>query len=91
MKKLLIAGALVVGLSIPAISQAEVSAFGVQLPVQSAEVSDNIRGGYVASSPSDTLVVQSLQSEKASAGSHVASSAADSFVVQKLRSSSPNS
>ena len=91
MKNLLIAGALVVGLSIPAVSQAEVNAFGVQLPVQSAEVSDNIRGGHVASSSSDTLVVQSLQSEKVSAGSHVANSAADSFVVQKLRNSSPNS
>ena len=62
MKKLLIAGALVVGLSIPAVSQAEVNAFGVQLPVQSAEVSDNIRGGYVAQSLSDTLQVQTLQS-----------------------------
>ena len=91
MKKLLIAGALVVGLSIPAVSQAEVNAFGVQFPVQSAEVSDNIRGGYVASGSADTLVVQNLQSEKSSAGSHVASSAADSFVVQKLRNSSPNS
>jgi len=87
MRKLLLAGALVVGLSIPAISQAEVNAFGVQLPVQSSEVSDNIRGGYVASSSSDTLVVQSLQSEKVSSGTHVASSAADSFVVQKLRNS----
>ena len=87
MKKLLLAGALVVGLSIPAVSQAEVNAFGVQLPVQSSEVSDNIRGGYVASDSSDTLVVQSLQSEKVSAGTHVASSAADSFVVHKLRTS----
>ena len=91
MKKLLIAGALVVGLSIPAVSQAEVSAFGVQLPVQSAEASDNIRGGYVASGTSDTLVVQKLNSDEVSVGSHVASSAADSFVVQKLRNSSPNS
>jgi len=87
MRKLLLAGALVVGLSLPAISQAEVNAFGVQLPVQSSEVSDNIRGGYVASSSEDTLVVQRLQSEKVSSGTHVASSAADSFVVQKLRNS----
>ena len=87
MRKLLLAGALAVGLSIPAISQAEVNAFGVQLPVKSAEVSDNLRGGHVASSSADTLVVQRLQSEKVSAGTHVASSAADSFVVQKLRNS----
>ena len=87
MRKLHLAGALVVGLSIPAVSQAEVNAFGVQLPVQSAEVSDNLRSGYVASSSADTLVVQKLQSDKTSAGTHVASSAADSFVVQKLRNS----
>ena len=87
MKKLLIVGALVVGLSIPAVSQAEVNTFGVQLPAESAEVSDNLRGGYVASGSADTLVVQKLQSDKSSAGTHVASSAADSFVVQKLRNS----
>ena len=62
MKKLILASALVVGLSIPAISQAEVSAFGVQVPVQSAEVSDNIRGGYVAQDLGDTFQVQQLQS-----------------------------
>ncbi len=91
MRNLLIAGALVVGLGIPAVSQAEVNAFGVQVPVQSAEVTDNIRGGYVASGFSDTLVVQKLNSDEVTVGSHVASSAADSFVVQKLKSSSPNS
>ena len=91
MKKLLIAGALVVGLSIPAVSQAEVNALGVQVPVQSAEVTDNIRGGYVASGPGDSLAVQKLQSNEGTVGSHVATSAADSFVVQKLRNSSPNS
>ncbi|MEM7007705.1 MAG: hypothetical protein AAF462_01055 [Thermodesulfobacteriota bacterium] len=88
MKKLLIAGALVVGLSFSTVSQAEVNAFGVQLPQERTQVSDSIRGGYVASSSSDTLVVQSLQSERASgSSSHVASSASDSFVVQKLKNS----
>ena len=61
MKKLLIAGALVVGLSIPAVSQAEVSAFGVQIPQERAEVSDNIRGGYVAQNLGDTFQAQKLQ------------------------------
>ncbi len=61
MKKLLIAGALIVGLSIPAVSQAEVSAFGVQIPVEQAEVSNSINGGYVAQSLSDTFQVQKLQ------------------------------
>ncbi len=67
MKKLLIAGALVVGLSFPLTSQAEVNAFGVQIPAERAEVSDNINGGYVAQNLSDTFVVQKLQnSSKAS-------------------------
>ena len=51
---------LAVGLSFPLTSQAEVSAFGVQIPVQNSEVSDNIRGGYVASDFSNTLKAQSL-------------------------------
>ena len=91
MKKFLIAGALVVGLSIPSVSQAELIPFGVQLPVQSEEVSNDIRGGYVASSPADTLVVQKLHSDEGTVGSHVATSAADSFVVQKLKKSTPSS
>ena len=40
MRSLLIAGALAVGLSFSAASQAEVNAFGVQIPVQQSEVSD---------------------------------------------------
>ena len=61
MKKLLIAGALAVGLSFPLTSQAEVSAFGVQIPVEQNEVSDNIRGGYVAQDLGDTFQVQKIQ------------------------------
>lgn len=60
MKKLLIASALAVGLSFPAVSQAEVSAFGVQLPIQRAEVSENLNGGYVAQDLGDTFQVQKL-------------------------------
>lgn len=66
MKKLILASALAVGLSFPLSSQAEVSAFGVQLPVERAEVSDNIRGGYVASDFSNTLKAQSLNDERES-------------------------
>ncbi|MCK5391209.1 MAG: hypothetical protein KAJ31_02170 [Deltaproteobacteria bacterium] len=71
MKKLLLAGALVVGLSFPLTSQAEISAFGVQIPAEKTQVSDSINGGYVAQSLSDTFVVQKLQnsSEAASAQS----------------------
>jgi len=71
MKKLLLAGALAVGLSFPLTSQAEVSAFGVQIPTNKVEVSDSINGGYVAQNLSDTFQVQKLQnsSESASAQS----------------------
>lgn len=66
MKKLILASALAVGLSFPLTSQAEVSAFGVQIPVQNSEVSDNIRGGYVASDFSNTLKAQSLSNNSKS-------------------------
>ncbi|GJM14776.1 MAG: hypothetical protein DHS20C13_01030 [Thermodesulfobacteriota bacterium] len=61
MKKLLLASVLAVGLSFPLTSQAEVSAFGVQIPLKQAEVSDNINSGYVAQNLSDTFQVQKLQ------------------------------
>ena len=64
MTKLLLASALAVGLSFPLSSQAEVSAFGVQLPVERAQVSDNIRGGYVAQDFGDTLHVQELSNKE---------------------------
>lgn len=60
MKKILIASAIALGLSFPLTSQAEVSAFGVNMPVKKTQVSDNLRGGYVAQSSFDTLVVQKL-------------------------------
>ncbi len=61
MNKLLLASVLAVGLSFPLSSQAEVSAFGVQIPTEKAEVSDNINGGYVAQNLGDTFQVQKLQ------------------------------
>ncbi|MCK5709451.1 MAG: hypothetical protein KAI07_02835 [Deltaproteobacteria bacterium] len=45
MKSLILASVLAVGLSFPLISQAEVSAFGVQIPDQTSEVSDRARVG----------------------------------------------
>ena len=64
MKKLLLASVIAVGLSFPALSQAEVSVFGVQFPVERAEVSDNIKGGYVATDFSNSLQVQDLHDDK---------------------------
>ncbi|MCH7519953.1 MAG: hypothetical protein IH964_13140 [Candidatus Dadabacteria bacterium] len=66
MKKLLLASALAVGLSFPAISKAEVSAFGVNLSVGQSEVSENIRGGYIAQDHNDTLEIQKLHNQSES-------------------------
>ncbi len=66
MKKLIVAAAVAAGLSFPLVSQAEVNAFGVSLPIEQMEVSDNIRGGYVAESLSDTFQVQKLSKDSAS-------------------------
>ncbi|MGH7851498.1 MAG: hypothetical protein ACREOP_14490 [Thermodesulfobacteriota bacterium] len=60
MKKLIVAGTLVAALAFPLVSQAEVNAFGVQLPVGQSHVSDNAKGGYVAEDLSDTFHVQTL-------------------------------
>ena len=62
MKSLILASVLAVGLSFPLVSQAEVNAFGVQVPLQTSQVNDSINGVYVAQSLSDTFQVQKLQS-----------------------------
>ncbi len=61
MKSLILASVLAIGLSFPLVSQAEVNAFGVQVPLQTSQVNDSIHGGYVAQSLSDTFQVQKLQ------------------------------
>ena len=83
MKKLLLASALAVGLSFPLTSQAEVNAFGVQIPVAQAEVSNSINGGYVAQNLSDTFQVQKLQnSSKAASAESVDSNTYYVFGVE---------
>jgi len=97
MKKLLLAGALVVGLSIPAFAVDGIQGGYVAtsaadaLTVQKLNSDKQSRGGYVATSAADALTVQKLSSNKQSNGGYVATSAGDSFVVQKLKASSPNS
>jgi len=97
MKKLILAGALVVGLSIPALAVDGINGGYVAtsaadaLTVQKLHSNNQSKGGYVATSAADALTVQKLNSNKQSAGGHVATSAADSFVVQRLSDSSPNS
>lgn len=91
MTKLFLASILAVGLSFPVLAQAEINAFGVSLPVERTEVSDNVKGGYVATGAGDSLTVQQLSSDSQTRGGHVATSAADSFVVQTLSDSAPQS
>ncbi|GJM15588.1 MAG: hypothetical protein DHS20C13_09150 [Thermodesulfobacteriota bacterium] len=97
MKKLLLAGALVVGLSIPAFAVDGIQGGYVAtsaadaLTVQKLNSNEPSKGGYVATSAADALTVQKLNSETESKGGYVATSAADSFVVQRLSNSSPNS
>lgn len=91
MKKLFLASILALGLSFPGLAQAEINAFGVSLPLGQTEITDNIKGGYVATGAADSLTVQKLSSDEISKGGHVATSASDSFVVQTLSDSAPQS
>ena len=69
MKKLIVAGTLVVALAFPLASKAEVSAFGVNIPVGQSEVSDNIRGGSIAEYPFYPINAQKLGDHTGSAPS----------------------
>jgi hypothetical protein len=51
MTKLIVVATLVGALAFPLLSRAEVSEFGVSVPVEQTPVSDNIRGGSVAEFP----------------------------------------
>ncbi len=62
MKGFIFATALALVAALPLASQAEVNAFGVQIPAETQEVSASAHGGYVAQSLSDTFQVQTLQS-----------------------------
>lgn len=62
MKGLVLATVFALVATFPLVSQAEVSAFGVQVPAQTQEVSASAHGGYVAQSLSDTFQVQKLSS-----------------------------
>ncbi|MEM7007698.1 MAG: hypothetical protein AAF462_01020 [Thermodesulfobacteriota bacterium] len=60
MKGFVIATVFALVATFPLLSQAEVSAFGVQIPAQTQQVSASANGGYVAQSLSDTFQVQKL-------------------------------
>ena len=62
MKGFVLATILALVATFPLVSQAEVNAFGVQIPAETQEVSASAHGGYVAQSLSDTFHVQKLQS-----------------------------
>ena len=66
MKKLIVAGVLLTALAFPLASQAEVNAFGVQLPVGNYNAEGNAKGGYVAEDLNDTFHVQTLTGSEVS-------------------------
>ncbi len=69
MKKLIIAGTLVAALAFPLVSQAEVNALGVQLPVGGYKADGGAKGGYVAQGLNDTFRVQTLSGNSEAAPS----------------------
>ncbi len=84
MNKMFIVSALALGLSFPLTSHAEVSVFGVDAPVNKGHVSDNLEGGYVAQSLSDTFVVQKLH-KSGGPGPQSNESIRDSYAVFGVR------
>ena len=60
MKKLLLTSVFGLLLLMPISSYAGVNAFGVQLPIERHEVSDQLTGGYVAKDFGDTFHIQVL-------------------------------
>lgn len=75
MKGFILATVFALVATFPLVSQAEVSAFGVQIPQQTQEVSASANGGYVAQSLSDTFQVQKLSN------SNETESAENAYVV----------
>lgn len=79
MMKLIVAGTLVAALAFPLASKAEVSAFGVSIPVGQSEVSDHIRGGSIAEYPFYPISAQKL-------GNHTESAHTDATEYQNVYS-----
>ena len=60
MKKLLLTAVLGLTLTLPVVSHAGVNIFGVETPITSNKVSDNVSNGYVAGDLGDTFHIQKL-------------------------------
>ena len=86
MRKLILAAVLTAGALFPIASQAEVSAFGVNVPVQTQEVTDGIRGGTLAQFPYYPINVQMLSGTKAPTQATMVNG--DAFTVQGIHLSS---
>lgn len=86
MRKLILAAVLTAGALFPIASQAEVSAFGVNVPVQTQEVTDGIRGGTFAEFPYYPINAQMLSGTKAPAQATMVNG--DAFTVQGIHLSS---
>ncbi|HML96684.1 MAG TPA: hypothetical protein PKC29_14775 [Thermodesulfobacteriota bacterium] len=86
MRKLILAAVLTAGVLFPLASQAEVSAFGVNVPVERQEVTDGIRGGTFAEFPYYPISTQRLSGMKAPAQATVVNG--DAYTVQGIHLSS---
>ena len=86
MRKLILATVLTAGALFPIVSQAEVNAFGVSVPVERQEVSDGVRGGTFAEFPYYPINAQRLSGTKAPAQATVVNG--DAYTVQGIHLSS---
>jgi len=86
MRKLILAAVLTAGALFPLVSQAEVGAFGVNVPVEMQEVTDGVRGGTLAEFPYYPINVQSPSGMKAPAQATAVNGGA--YTVQGIHLSS---
>lgn len=63
MRKFVLAAVLAAGVIFPAASRAEVSAFGVDLPVEKQGVTDDVRGGTIAAYPYYPITPQKVSNQ----------------------------
>ena len=86
MRKLILAAVLTAGALFPIASQAEVSVFGVSVPVERQEVSDGVRGGTLAEFPYYPINAQMLSGTKAPEQATILNG--DAYTVQGIHLSS---
>ncbi len=63
MRKFVLAAVLAAGVVFPAVSRAEVTEFGVNLPVEKQGVTDDVRGGTIAAYPYYPITSQKISNQ----------------------------